>query len=282
MKLKILLLPLVIFFQIDLIHGQGWDLTVRKNVFDKNQIAKPAQLNIIIPDSGSDSYSINTGISLIKESAYVTEYFQFEYGFSGEYHRNSKIDKEQNILAGSVAGFSIIRLPTEKTVKFINTLAIKFKSDFENNTESLHTDLKIVPIIPHWDISDYFGPDNFKFLFEPSGGFYYETILKDSKNLDGSIIRGYSTGALGIYPFWENTEEMIQITIDKTWWFDLFERDFLSNDQTTDPELLEIALQIYFNKAKNAGLRFEYIDGTDPKINLFDQEYFQVSFTFKR
>lgn len=273
--LLLLLLPSIVYAQV------FEHFKIRQSVIDLNEISEPARFNITFPDSGDNSFLINAGLSYKPDKSYLVHGILLEWSGTIEYQRNTAIDKEQNLLSASLSGYIISDFDLIFAGSLNSQLIAKLKSNYQDTARSASVNLKVIPAISKLKFSQFFGPDNFKLLFEPYFGIYYESKLSTVDNFDGDIFRAYGTPVFAIYPFWKKYDCRFILSASRSWWFNIYENNFLTLQDVNDPTLWNISAQIYFTSEKNFGINGSYTNGSNPMNDLGDQEFYQLSLTFK-
>ncbi len=278
-KLALLFLTVIIFFVSSEVFAQ-FEYSVRRSIADKSDISKPAQFSLNLSET-VESILVDIGISGTIDLGQTYLLFFKELTITPEYHRNTNVDNKQHIFMGSLSTLGHPDLGWGFSLK--NQLVVSFKKDFENESESFLFDLNTLPV---WKaIAALYFPKNWtrlQFMFAPTLGIYYEDRVNSETSFNGSIARTYQKIDLGIYPGSKMWNKSVELTIQSIWWQSIYDDNFLTPNTDTNPHLLDFAINIYpLKNSKSVGFGINYINGTNPMTNQFDQKYLEFALQFK-
>lgn len=259
---------------------------VRKSAYEKSQFSKPGQMQFTSPDDSNDSYAIDIGVTY---TALATN--RFVFGPKVEYHKNTLIDKEQDLfragLVGSYMFGEVISNNSDgltiESFAMWSDLSIDYKNDIESKKKSLETSLLFTPLYTPYGLGNAgFGTHLTRFGFDLSFGLEYENGKSEDLNETGDTIR--SVGKLGIvvYPLFgvKAIGRNLQLIAYGTIWQEIYHTGLFNNGQDFF-RLYNFGITYYFNHDQTIGFSLNRVQGDDPSQNLQDQKYTEFGIVFK-
>lgn len=180
-------------------------IKVRNSVVDKNAIEKPAEFAFITSIGDKKSFIINSGISvnLIPET-YSNWIF---FGPSIEYHKNTELEKKQDVLQVGITSYLVLGDITESIIAHVIQPNLKYKNDNVKSVQSIQTYIDYIPLIKN-SINMLFGPKWLKFIATPSIGLEMENMIKAASGTDEGNILKFLVRLISLYILEELTSKI--------------------------------------------------------------------------
>lgn len=255
-------------------------VTIAQSLATAETEALPAQFSVTWPKHEKASFLINIGVGIDQDFLSSEKLFS---SFTGEYHRNSLTDKQQNNIQLGFKGFYIFS--TKRKIKYYFTFDPQFSRDFVEEKNSIQTNL----------LFSFSNKNNgFKLngemvnkskslytILSINGGPQMQYVLNSDKNenLRGFKLRPFATLNTGIY-FMRNkdiSDVYLGISSGFTSRYALVNS---TNDEEKDTYQLRSDINYYFHTKPTTKLSIgaTYLNGSDPYTALSRQQYFLISF----
>ena len=259
-------------------------LKVRRSAYDRNGISKPASIHFTSPSDGPSSYAIDLGVTwtALSTPKYIA-------GPRVEFHRNTLLDKAQDVLRVGVSTGRAIGTPVRDPVHHPENRwwawlsgDAELKRDRITDTRSvlattvlrpLHQDKALGAPLPLFN-------DRLEILLDIAFGFQYEDVLNHPASLHGSVLRGTSLAGLLIYPFPRPLDKRLQLGVAGQHWTEISESGHFDD---SDDQFHNIvwSLTYFFTDTQDVGIALSRIDGDDPNQGLLDQAYTSIGLIAK-
>ncbi|MCP4746382.1 MAG: hypothetical protein GY874_09620 [Desulfobacteraceae bacterium] len=270
---------LILFFAT-YAYAEPWNYYLRRSAINKSTLEKPAQFQITLPEDNEDSYAIDLGLSALSPSILYKESL-WEFALTGEYHRNTQIEKKQEVLLLGASTLGVIGDITEQPWSILPKSSIDFKHDEISDSESILISLNSsVVYLPFW-IGKITGTNLLGFLWQPLIGLEYENIFEAKDDAPtGDILRGYAFFDIAVYPLRTLIQERLELSVIAKVWHDLHESSDLDGDNDSY-DLIEYSATYYLDENKHYALALCHFDGENPTTGFQQQKFTQVSFKMK-
>lgn len=269
-------------------------LHLRRSVADKNAVKKPAQLQFTDAVHGDSSWSTDVGLTLSMPVNFGSDW-QFEWGGSAEYHRQTATSKEQNSLLVGLKSSLLLGDITEAPHwgAFLDG-KLQYKQDLEKNSKGMQILLDLVPVKPLgvvrfgqvmdlWSPSKERGKEWLQLLLQPVVGFGYDGVYDaPTGKSSGDIGRFYSNIEAVLYPAggFGLLDKRIELFVQYSNWVLLgASNDLGSSGDTKD--LFKTGARYYFDSNRNFGVSLSYLDGQNPREAKPKQEFWQAALELK-
>jgi hypothetical protein len=255
-------------------------ISIAQSLATAESEALPAQFTVTWAKQQKASFLINTGIGIDQKILPSNKLFT---SFTGEYHRNSLSDKEQNNIQFGFKGF--YNFAGNDTLKYFLTFDPQFSRDFVEEKNSIQTNLlfsfKNQKIEGFMLGGRMFNKKQTAYtVISILGGPQIQYILNSDKDesLRGIKVRPLATLNTGIY-FVRNTEidnVYLSLTSGFTGRYSAVNS---SSDGEKDTYQFRSDINYYFpTKPTKLSIGATYLNGSDPYTALARQQYFLVSF----
>lgn len=282
MRTALIVLVLVINnFMSEVFASEDFEFTLRQDGKDKNLLDKPANVTYVDPDEGRSSYNVNAAL----KGTYAPTGTNWEYGLTLEAHKNTLINKEQDIVIfdiNSEGSWGNL----ESGYRIRPDFSIGLKSDQESDAESVQAIAELAFFYGKLGINKALGGDNFRWYWAPTFALEYEDISGEGDNPDGDVGRFYSDIDLVFYPFFKKTDGgRLSVQLSYSNWQD-FSEDSRIDDGDDSHELASLSINWQLRKSPEKGephhfipsIGIVWLDGEDPRNNLPEQDFTQITF----
>ena len=268
------------FFLCTAASAYPWSVKLRRSIINKNILEKPAQIQATFPDDADDSYSIDAGLNIISPGIKLNESV-WEFVATGEWHRNTQTEKEQDSLIFSLSAIGVVGDISEKRWCLLPQGSLKYKNDRIKVNESILISIDSGAVFLPINLGKIVGPNELGFLWQPRIGLEYENIIEaKNENATGDVFRAFGAIDVAFYP-WRNTlgERLVVSAIIKYWLE--FSEDEAIDDGKNNYTFRKYSLRYYLNKKKNYAIAIERVDGSNPTESLTEQKFTQIAFQVK-
>jgi len=233
-----------------------------------------------LPEEGNDSYAIDIGLSALPPGM-LLENSLWDFAVTGEYHRNTQINKEQDSLIISMSALGVLGDITTQPWSILPQTSLKYKNDEVKNTDSILISLDTSAVYLPLELGKIIGPDQLGFLWQPRIGLEYENIFEaKDEGPTGNIIRGYGFMDIALFPLRSELKERLELSIIAKAWYDVSKSTKLDNGDDTH-NLIEYSVTYYFDENKHFALSLSHIDGENPTTGFQEQKFSQISLKTK-
>lgn len=213
-----------------------------------------------------------------------------EIGPFFEHHRNTQIDKEQDVLkAGASLDINFGDLSKQSWIPVLMGKA-NYMADGVKNSDSFQGNVIVTALFRGKKLDPkYFWVPNiavrlagFEFTYEPSFGLEYQfTDKSGAEPSDGSVVRflGQIKGVL--HPFAVQLKKRLALSAG-------FDRRILVSDSQNledNSTLFKAAAEIILfgtgSSKRRAGVSLTFVKGQDPSNGFQNQEFTNIAFTLK-
>ena len=257
---------------------------LRHSAYNKAGIPKPASFQYTSPRSDDDSYAIDLGVTLLPwtEKDYVL-------GPKFEFHRNTLLDKEQDVLRSGLAGghswgrpaANAHDDPSSSWWAWLDSSA-DLKHDRVEDTRSYQVSATLMPL--HSDLALGAARDLFRIglpvLFDLEFGLEYEDIYDSTKVQRGSVSRGTIVAGALFYPWAARLNNRLQFAISAQHWTELGQSGHF-DDSSTRFRNLGLSLNYYLTEKQNIAISLSHVNGENPSSGLPDQVFTRVGLLVK-
>lgn len=278
---------------------------ISKSATDKNGMDKPAQFQWTKGTNTSDSWATDVAVSIVGKTypfgMALGKPNEIEPQLSGEYHRQTLTNQEQNTILAGISALDIWGKSTDFWAHYFSPSA-KYKNDRVKSTEGLQTTLDYIPLVrlPYipvgiasglgWLFRDDRWDEWLRFLWQPTVGIDYEGVYTSPspkpngppKSPTGNILRGYGDLQVALYPAGGESllSDRLALTVELSGWGDALATNGIDKGNHTSA-LIQTGVAYYFDKKQHVGVGVEYVSGANPRENLPKQTYYQASFRLK-
>lgn len=253
---------------------------VRRSVDFHNEVKNPALLQMTVPRGERASILLQAGVSVDLIETPLLEVYPFV-----EYHRNTEVKREQDVLrGGGVAEWQVLpigrNLGTHSPLLFGQLNA---KRDDARETEAVQASLlythlfagkgRVIPFP-----NTFHDRGGLRFFYAPQVGVEYESARANDST--DAVTRGVGEVFVAVYPFFRRWGERVETTVQYSFRRDL--GDFGgSSDRTHHFVATGLNLNLLDRGMMRAGIGAEYVWGENPALGFESEEYLQVGFTFR-
>lgn len=270
------------FILLDVVntHCEPWSFKLRRSVIDKNVLAKPAQFEMLSPEKGDNSYVIDVGLNVLPPSQLIGNSL-WDFALTGEYHRNTQTEKEQNSLIMSMSILGIVGEENKQPCVILPQASLKYKYNKIENSNSIILSFDTSFLYLPLKLGRIIGWEQLGFLWQPRIGLKYENIF-EAKNdgPTGSITEGYGFLDIAIFPLRARFDERLEISSAGKAWRDIYKSSEFESDSDSY-YLMEYSVIYYLDEDKHYALSLSYVDGENPTTGFQKQKYSQASFKVK-
>ena len=259
-------------------------LKVRRSTYDRNGFSKPASVHFTNPTDGPSSYAIDLGVTWTTLSTP-----KYMVGPKVEFHRNTLLDKAQDVLRVGISTGRVIRTPVLDPVHdpenrwwaWLSGTA-ELKRDRIMDTRSILATTLLRPLrsdkalgapLPLFN-------DRLEILLDIAFGFEYEDVLNHPTSLHGSVLRGTALAGFLIFPFPRPLEKRLQLGVAGQHWTEISQSGHF-DDPDDQFHNIVWSLTYFFTDKRDFGISLSRIDGDDPNQGLLDQAYTSIGLTAK-
>ncbi|CAD0218290.1 hypothetical protein [Chryseobacterium sp. JV274] len=257
------------------------NITIGQSMATSEEQELPAQLSVTFPKGKKASYLINTGINI---NFKIDRWPKLLGSFTGEYHRNTLTDKEQNNIQLGIKGH--YNFASEPETKYILIFDPQFSRDFVEDKNSIQSNLLFTWVTNNKPLN--FGAHNYLNKKETIAtkisiiaGAQFQNVFHGDANQDlrGFKFRPIGTVNAGIY-FLRNESDPTDPVVDIT---AAYTQRLIVINSTADSEknTYQFTSSINYYIATNPvklSIGGTFLDGSDPYTALKQQQYFLISF----
>lgn len=268
-----------------------FQIKIRQSFQSADSKPEPAAFTYTKPKDGKESYLVDAalGLKLINRS-------NLGFNVFGEYHRNTLIDKEQNVFQTGLSlewftnkNFTVNNEPKNNKTSILNFNA-KYSNNYIDKTQSIQFTGEITPLfsmtssrakLPLPNSNNSIGKI-FDFQYFPSLGFenQYNFQAKSDSSI-GNILRGVAKFYLGIKPLPALLNSKLELFGDFTERYNFI--NSTKNMGFTENGLIQVGLNfiIFDDGKKYAKIGGSFNKGSNPGAGLINQEFYIVSLKVK-
>ena len=278
-----------------------------RSVIDENPIRIPGKVSWTDHEDGAASYGIDLAMKLPLYQgtrARAGEGLPWDTQISAliEYHRNNRIEEEQNVLrAGLTFDGSIGSSESGEGLLF--ALPLTFRRDIVTSDEWFDAAFRLLPAYDVIGTKDDFVATRtlgipWRARWQPTVGLEYaHTVHPDAGGPDGWVLRPVLGVAVGFYPwcreaFRRDEHDSIRINefggstttvarpihvVGSVEYRDDVHETGIVNDSKDRHRVYRLSITYFLDRDEHFGFGIDYVNGEDPTEGLAFQRYWEVS-----
>jgi hypothetical protein len=240
---------------------------------DKNQASQPAEIQVTFPEKGSDSYSVDLGLSALR--AFAPSFGELDLGLGVEVHRNTLLAKQQNTRSVVLTADGVLGDPAK--IAWLPQAALKYKEDKIKSTDSVVPSLTITATNHALALGFVRGTPELGVMWQPSLGVEYEDIAQAPKGEPtGRVGRIFAQVQVSIYPADHALDRKLELVPSFEIWED-FARSGALKAGSAEQHLSTVSLNYFFDHSRHFALGFDLVRGQNPSDNLPNQHFERIA-----